>query len=122
MPQTNAADRRQVDWARRTDRERQAETARAYKETLAHPAGRRVLWDILARAGIYRSVMDGDPPRVYWNAGRQDFGHELLAQLLELDESAYLLMESEARAQHAREARAAAAVHTAPAAEDDTVN
>ena len=120
MAQTNAADRRQVDWARRSDRQRLAETQVAYRETLQHPAGRRVLWDILSRAGIYRSVMDADPSRVFYNAGRQDFGHELLADLTALDESGYLLMESEARARAATEERAASAVRTTT--DEESVN
>lgn len=118
--QTNAADARQVAHGHRASRDRYEATRAAYRETLDTVAGRRVLWDLLTRAGIYQSVMvDGRPEVTFYKAGRQDFGHELLALLLDVDEGLYLRMEGEARLEMAREARANVAVRTPPTTEDE---
>ena len=68
----------------------------AVQALLAQPDGRLVLWELLVRAGIYRSVWDPSA-RIHYNAGRQDYGHELLGLIIEADEDLYQLMEREGR-------------------------
>lgn len=100
----NAADRDQVTRAERIERDRDDTSRRALQVVLAHPEGRMVLWDLLRRAGVYRSVWD-QSSRIHYNAGRQDFGHELLALCLQADDRLYLLMEQEGRERAAHEQR-----------------
>ena len=107
----NAADPQQVRRAARKEKDREALLADALRSTLSQPAGRFVLWDLLERAGIYTSVFAASD-RIYYNAGRQDFGHELLALLVACDEDLYALMEKEARDRKVRENRSTDAAHT----------
>jgi hypothetical protein len=107
----NAADPQQVKRAARKDRDREALLSEALRATLSQPAGRFVLWDLLERAGVFTSVFAMNQ-QIYYNAGRQDFGHELLALLVACDEDLYTLMEKEARDRKARDNRATDASHT----------
>lgn len=106
----NAADPNQVKHAARKERRREEEFRAALRAVMATPAGRLVMWSLLESAGIYRSVWDMSGSRTYYNAGRQDYGHELLAKLLEADPELYLAMEREMRNRAAFDARENAAV------------
>lgn len=111
--QRNAADPQQVAFAERAIR-REAELFRAaVEEVMASVAGRVLMWGLLERAGVYRSTFDASGSRTFYNAGRQDFGHELLALLTEHAEEGYLLMESEARRRARATGREAEAVQQA---------
>jgi len=108
----NAGDPRQVKRAGRKERERQELEQAAVVQVMATPAGRIFAWSLLERAGVYASVFHPSASQIYYLAGRQDFGHELIALLLESDERAYQLMEAEARARTRRENAATDAAHT----------
>lgn len=114
----NAADPRQVRTAERLERRRLARFGDSLRAVLATPAGRAVLWGLLERAGVYRSVWDPSA-KIHYNAGRQDFGHELLATICAADEAAYMLMESEARAQMRADTRETDAGHMTSIAEGE---
>lgn len=107
----NAGDRRQVRAAGRLERVREERWIDNLREVMATPQGRIVMWELLRRAGIYRSVFNTHGSVQSYNVGRQDFGHELMAELLRLGDEPYLLMESEARMLEARENRAIDAQH-----------
>jgi hypothetical protein len=111
----NAADPRHVDFAGRKERRREELFRQALGLVLSTPEGRVVLWTLLERAGVFRSVWDPSA-KIHYNAGRQDYGHELLALLVDTNEESYLLMEREARQRARRDTREAAAVQ-APAAD-----
>jgi len=111
--QRNAADPQQVKFAERKARQAEEVFSVCLKAVMTTGEGRLVMWGLLERAGIYRSVFDAQGSRVYYNAGRQDFGHELLAMLIEQTPEAYLLMESEARRRAAQTGREAEAVQAA---------
>jgi hypothetical protein len=108
----NAADPRQVRRAGRIERDRQLALLASLKAVIATGAGRLVMWDLLSRAGMFRSVWDQSGSKVYYNAGRQDFGHELLDLLLQADPALYLQMEREARELEAREDRETQALNS----------
>lgn len=114
--QGNAADPQQVKYAARKEAQRAARFLDALRSVLRMPEGRIVCWELLARAGVFRSIWDPSA-RIHYNAGKQDYGHELLGVLLEADEVLYVLMEREARAYVRQGATEAAAVQTAAAEE-----
>jgi len=115
----NAADPAQVKRARRKE-DRVAEDRLAfYREGLATYAGRALLRDLLEMAGVYRSVWSLDSGSIYYNSGRQDFGHELQAMLLRADDVNYLQMEHEAHARAKRDAATTDAGHTPVASQGD---
>jgi hypothetical protein len=105
----NAADPQQVRHAARKQREQEERFQASLRRVLAAPEGRVVLWSLLERAGIFRSIWDPSA-KIHYNAGRQDFGHEILALCLEADEELYQLMERDARAFAKRTDRETAAI------------
>jgi hypothetical protein len=115
--QRNAANEKQVRYADRKTTEREARFHDSLAAVLETREGRIVIWELLTRAGIYRSIWDPSA-RIHYNAGRQDYGHELLEAAIEAHEDGYLLMEREQRAWARADDKEAAAVQT-PAAEDD---
>lgn len=108
----NAADPQQVRRAGARDRDKRADEIEAFRALLALPAGRRAFWALLERAGVFRSVWDQSGQRIAYNAGRQDFGHELMAVLLEADEGGFAIMAGEAAERQRREVEANQAAHT----------
>lgn len=117
----NAASPDQVKRAARLERQA-AELARAaLAEVMTTIAGRIVLWDLLDRAGVYRSIWSPNV-EIHYRAGRQDFGHELMAHLLEVSEQNFMLMESEARARTRRDNASTDAAHTPSATEGEQNN
>lgn len=110
--QRNAADPTQVKFAERKARQQEELFGAGLRQVLDTEAGRVVLWGLLERAGIYRSIWDPSA-KIHYNAGRQDFGHELLALIVEASPENYLQMEAEARRRAAFTAREAAAVQQA---------
>jgi hypothetical protein len=115
----NAADPRQVKRAERLDRDSAAMFTGNLREVLATPAGRLVLWELVARAGVYKSIWTPNS-EIHYRAGRQDYGHELLASILEADEQLYELMEREARARARAANYATDAAHISSASEGGT--
>lgn len=92
----NAADPEQVRRAGKKDRDREELFRASLVLVMQTAPGRAVLWGLLERAGVYRSIWSPNS-EIHYNAGRQDFGHELMATIIAADEEAYLLMEREAR-------------------------
>jgi hypothetical protein len=113
--QRNAADPRQVGRAEKQELDAAARRRGRLRAVLQTVDGRAVLWDLVVRAGVFASIYD-QSARIHYNAGRQDFGHELLAAVIDADEAAYLVMEQEARERQRREDRDADA---APRARGD---
>jgi hypothetical protein len=117
----NAADPRQVARAARKEREQGVRWEVMLRATLMTVEGRATLWELLARAGVFRSIFDPSS-RIYYNAGRQDFGHELLAEITRVAPDLYIRMEAEARTHQAsldREAEAADVTHQRARTEED---
>jgi hypothetical protein len=94
--QTNASDPRQVRASARAEEKREAAYIGSLKAVLATPEGRRVLAELLDRAGLYKTSWDPSA-RIHFNEGRRNFGLELLANIQDADEALYLEMEREMR-------------------------
>jgi len=110
----NAADPRQVKGAGRRQREREEQLRASVAAVMSLEAGRLVMWELLERAGVFRSVWSPNS-EIHYKAGRQDYGHELMATLLETNEGLYELMQREARARDRKNDVTAAAEQTPPA-------
>lgn len=94
----NAADRQQVTRADRAEKriaERFQDSLRAVMSTTD---GRLVVWSYLGKFGVYRGVYADNPQRMAYDAGRQQCGHDLLADVLAAGEDFYQVMEREMRA------------------------
>lgn len=110
----NAADPQQVRRGRRREKAVADQRVERLQAVMQTALGRAALWDLLEDAGVFRSIM-ADETRIFWNAGRHDFGIKLLARLIEADEHAYLAMEAEARQRKRRDDQALDAAHPASA-------
>ncbi len=107
----NAADPQQVRRAERKTRDLERQYLEALREVMHTYAGRHVMRTQLEHAGIFRSIWDPSS-RIHYNAGQQDAGHRLQAELVQADEDAYELMEREARARQKALDRETDAAHT----------
>lgn len=110
----NAADPAQVNRARQNDRDRERQWLANVRAVMNTPHGRAVMWELVREARVYESIWCPNA-EIHYRAGRQDYGHWLLAQLIAADDGLYELMEREARERAKRAARATDAAHTAPA-------
>lgn len=116
--QRSATDPKQIRLARRLEQRRQVRLAAAIKSVMNTQEGRLMMWELLGTCGIFSSVWEASA-KIHYNAGRQDVGHELLADLHAVDTNLYLLMEREMRALAAREQSEIDASHTSGADEGD---
>lgn len=79
----------------KAQRQRRAELHQLYKSVLETPAGRALFWHLTQMAGVGRTVWE-QSARIHWNAGRQDFGLEMLRDARMVDYRLYDLMVREA--------------------------
>lgn len=112
----NAADPEQVRRAGRSEKDARRRYLDAARATLGTEAGRAFCWELLCKARIYESIFSASAA-IYYHAGRQDYGHELQADLVAADEERYVQMETEARARARRDRATHEAALTAPAEE-----
>ncbi|HLX21636.1 MAG TPA: hypothetical protein VKR23_15935 [Gaiellaceae bacterium] len=117
----NAADPQQIKRAARVERNTLAQQQIRCQRVLESYDGRAFCWDLLDMAGVYRSIWSPSA-EIHYRAGRQDYGHELMAKLLAADEGLYQQMETEARARLKRDNTATDAAHTAAATEERTTD
>jgi len=117
----NAADPQQVRRAARKEKQVEERFTNALREVMGTAAGRLVLWELLSRAGVYRSiwVMTAE---IHYRAGQQDFGHMIQAEILKAGEDGYELMAREARLRAQREANETDAAHVSRAEQGDRSN
>ena len=113
----NASDRGQVKAARRITEEQRRRFARALKAVMGTPDGRLVLWRMLEVAGVFKSIYAPNA-EIYYRAGRQDYGHELMVELADCDETLYLEMEREARQRARSDAEEAKAARVSRAGQE----
>lgn len=98
----NAADPQQVKNAGRSEKRRAAQFFDNLRAVMGTNYGRAVLWDLIRDAGVFESIYHPSSA-IYYNAGRQDYGHKLMAQIITADPALYILMEREARERDARD-------------------
>ena len=83
---------------------RRAKTAKAtrlqhnddFRWLMGDARGRRIIWNLLAKAGVFRSSMGLSPELTAFNEGRRDLGLAVLADLMRLCPEEYGRMQAEA--------------------------
>lgn len=90
----NAASEKQVKSAGHKERLREKERKKDLQEVLSTVEGRRFLWGQMKRCKVYESVWESSA-KIHYNAGRQDLGHQLMAEIIEASPEAYLQMQKE---------------------------
>jgi hypothetical protein len=66
------------------------------RAVLSTPQGRRLLWRLMSECKVFGSIWDNSA-RIHYNAGRQDVGHFVLAEIVAASEDSYLEMIKENR-------------------------
>lgn len=107
----NAADREQVQRASRKTHDRRALEIADLREVLSTRAGSRTLWRLLEHCKTFESIWDPSV-RIHVNAGRQDVGHWLMAEIEQADDAALFRLMQDARARAKREANENEAAQT----------
>lgn len=93
---TDAGDPDNVAFAKDLIADEELEAKSDLRVLLKMVEGRRFLWSELARLGVSRSVVHSSGSMTYYNAGRQDAGHELMALIERADQDALFVMRKEA--------------------------
>jgi hypothetical protein len=84
---------REAAEAAAADAARLAEAA-DWKWLMRHEAGRRIVWDLLAEAGIFRTSFTGDNT-TFFNEGKRQIGLSVLARVNQHCPERYLAMLNE---------------------------
>lgn len=107
----NAADPKQVKNAGRAEKKARELELDDLRALLATPQGRRFLWRVLGYCKFASDIWDGSS-RIHFNAGVQNVGHWILAEITAADEEAFFTMMRENSDRLKREAVTAEAVRT----------
>jgi len=92
---TNAASHKQVERAEKAQHFQLEKDRREFAELLDDPRFRRYLWRLMGFCKVNETIFE-QSSKIYYNAGVQDVGHRVLAQILEARPQSYLLMMQEA--------------------------
>jgi hypothetical protein len=93
----NAADPRQVKAAERNEKDKRELELDDLRALLKTAEGRRFLWRLIGQCRTFESIWTANA-QIHYNAGQQDLGHFLIAEIVEADEEGYLLMQQESYA------------------------
>lgn len=115
----NAADPKQVQRARRKEKDRDERFIGSLRAVLSTPDGRTVCREWIQRAGVFESVRRMGRDYIDHLIGRQEFGREMVDYCVQADEDLYELMNREYRAGVKAEERENAAMHTARTEESE---
>lgn len=88
---TNAGSEKQIKNAELKEKLNVDQEALDLASMLATPAGRRFLWRLLTKTRVYESIWDNSA-RIHYNAGQQDLGHWLQAEIVRSSEELYFMM------------------------------
>lgn len=113
----NAADPRQVKLGEALERRQHERFYNALAAVLNTVEGRTVLAGLVRRAGVYRSVWHPSA-EIHYRAGRQDYGHELMADIINTSETAWQQLEREQWAWQKQQEREIEAGHTKRAGDE----
>lgn len=92
------AQEREAEDAERQAKFKQDGRVKDLKWLLAHRPGRRIAWQLLADAGVFRSSFNASGSVMAFNEGARSQGLKLLAEIMEHAPDAFTLMQKEAKA------------------------
>ncbi len=92
----NASDPKQVEAGELKEEEKEALETRDLLTVLGTPEGRRVLWGILERCGVYKTSFTGNS-ETFFNEGKRSIGLELISKIGTASDDALFTMMKEAK-------------------------
>ena len=96
MPVKNAADEGQVREAEKKAKLGREQELADMRKLLATDFGRRFVWRVMSRARVFESIWE-QSAKIHYNAGQQDFGHFIMAEVVEAGPEHLLRMMQEAK-------------------------
>lgn len=99
---SNAADKGQVKNAEKVERTERDKELDDLRFVMGVPQGRRVLFRILDRCGVYRSSFTGNS-QTYFNEGERNIGLYVLSEMTEAKEERIFQMMRENKAHRKKE-------------------
>jgi hypothetical protein len=94
----NAADPKQVDNAKKKEKLRRENELADLRAVLNTLEGRRLVWRLLGKLKWGQSTFDTEVTQMAFNAGMQNAGNFLMAEIIEADQTKLLLMMQESAA------------------------
>ena len=92
----DAGDRRHVERREKTAKTARLQRNEDFRWLMGDLRGRRFVWDLLAKAGLFRSSLGISPELTAFNEGRRDLGLAVLADMMRLCPGQYARMQAEA--------------------------
>ena len=92
----DAGDRRHVERREKTAKAARARRGEDFRWLMGDVRGRRFVWDLLAKAGLFRTSFGVSAELTAFNEGRRDLGLTVLADLMRLCPEQYARMQAEA--------------------------
>ena len=96
MAQKNAADSEAVEKSERAKKIKRDQYIADMSFLLGDPRGRRVIWELLERGGVFRISFTGNS-ETFFNEGKRQIALSLLEDVMESRPDAYLQMSKEAK-------------------------
>lgn len=81
----NAADPEQIKNARKKEKFKRENELNDIRTVLSTSEGKRVLWRLLSQCRTFESIYE-QSARIHYNAGQQDLGHFIMAEIIAADE------------------------------------
>jgi hypothetical protein len=93
----NAASAPQVRAADKQEKRRINHEVEEFRLLLENPGFRRYLWRLMGHCKVFETVFDGHGSKMAYNAGMQDVGHFILAEIQDARPTALIQMMEEAK-------------------------
>ena len=114
----DAGNQRHVERRQKAAKVERLQLDEATRWLMGNAQGRRFVWSLLGKAGVFRSSMAPSAEATAFNEGRRDLGLGLLADVMRLCPEQYGRMQSEAQAKPTS-AKAATTTAMTSSGEDD---
>ena len=92
----NASDEIEIGKANEIIKRRNLQNKEDMKFILRSQQGRRFLWRLMEHCKVFNSIYHSSS-LIHYNAGKQDVGHFILAEIVNSDENALINMMKEAK-------------------------
>lgn len=96
---TNAASEKQIKKAEVKGKDKRRRELSDIRSVLSSAPGRRLLWRFMEKCGTFQSIWEGSA-KIHYNAGQQDLGHFIMAEIVEADENLLFKMMKEAKGEN----------------------
>lgn len=66
-----------------------------YRNLLASPHGRRILWKMISSCGVYTRSADNSGSWTYFKEGQRSIGLNIIAELIDADPQGYIKLQQD---------------------------